>query len=151
MNDKCTYIFKTCLVLYLMCISFPHMAIAQNDKIVKVDFEIKGRKLNSKDLDISFFTDSIEIKPLLCLGGFVVPDFGNAKAVDVCFSYKKKKYCIDKLPINKFETDWVFGIEKGYKQKKTAPIKDIKLSYFIRFYPKDGSDGTQVVVTILKK
>lgn len=135
-----------------MCLFIPYTMVAQSDKVVQVYFDIEGKEVNfSNGVELSFFLDGKEIEPLLYLNGFVVPDFGNAKAVDVCFRYKRKVYRIDALPINKFETDWTFGIDKKpFKEENKPQNEKVRMIYFIRFSPKDGSDGTQVIVAITK-
>lgn len=145
--------FRIGLLLGLMCLFVPYTMVAQSNKVVQVYFDIEGKEVNfSKGVELSFFLDGKEIQPLLYLNGFVVPDFGNAKTVDVCFRYKRKVYRIDALPVNKFETDWTFGIDKKpFKEDNKPQNEKVSMIYFIRFSPKDGSDGTQVIVAITKK
>ena len=140
-------------MLGIFLLFIPYTMVSQGQKIVQVTFEIEGEEANfANGVELSFFLGKKEIKPLLLINGFFVPDFGNAKTVDVCFRYKRKEYRIDGLSINKFEADWTFGIDRKPFKEENKPINEkVKMIYYIVFNNIDGSDGTQVMVEILKK
>lgn len=147
MNRILNNIIIIAILLILPC----HM-FAQKDKIVNVSFDIEGaNSFFSEDLHLLFRFDGKEIQPILFLNGFIVPDFGNAEAVDVCFVLKKQTYCINNLPVSKFEGSWTFGIDKKpFKEENRPQEKGVNRIFFIRFTPANGGDGTQVVVTVKK-
>ena len=142
------------LILGIFLLFIPYTMVSQCQKIVQVTFEIEGEEANfANGVELSFFLGKQEIKPLLLINGFFVPDFGNAEKVDVCFRYKRKVYRIDGLSINKFETDWTFGIDrKPFKKEEYRPISEnAKMIYYISFNNRDGGVGTEVMVEITRK
>ncbi len=120
-------------VLFFLIGILQFSGFSQTCKTVNVRFDITGKSENfSKGISLILYINNEETIPLMFVNGFIVPNFKEVKVVDVCFIYNKKQYLFKKLPVSKFDTDWVFGIDKS--------------GYFIRFNPKDGSDGTQVII-----
>ncbi len=129
-------------MLLLLTIVMPCLTWAQCDEIVRVDFKIKGKRVDfAHKMDLTFCAENQEIKPILYVNGFIVPDFGSLETIDVCFTYRKDKYLVEGLPVVKFESNWTFGIKK--RTRKT-------LIFYTEFSPRNGGCGTEVVVTIAK-
>jgi len=140
------------LIVSGLIILISHATPFQNREVVQVSVDVNGKSLDfSKGVELFFYVEGREIKPLLFLNGFVVPDFGNEDVVDVCFRYQKHIYCINKLSTSKFSGEWSFGVDKkpfSEENKSLLPIeKGAKTIYYIRFTPKGGGVGTIVVVT----
>jgi len=140
MKKKARKIFLT--LLLIMGILCPEKGFAQNEMVVHVKFELDSKRVDfANEVQLIINVNGQEIRPLMYVNGFVVPDFKGMIEVDVCFIYKGYHYIIKGLPVSKFKTDWVFGI-------LSKPIdKRNKKEYYIKFNPKDGGDGTQVMVT----
>lgn len=122
---------------------------SQIEKTIQVSFNIEGEPAVFSDMNrIEFTVGNNKVVPLQFLNGFVVPDFGDADVIDVCFIINGEKYCFRDLPVSKFETDWEFGVDRKpfNKEFKPADVGD-KFIYFLKFFPKNGGDGTQVVVS----
>lgn len=137
-------------ILIRWLVFIPFMCFGQNDKVVRVSFEVEDEEVDfSKGVNLTFNVDGREIQPLLFVNGFIVPDFGDTKTVDVCFSYEENKYCIERVSIVKFETNWTFGVdEKPFRDVNKPQTKGVRLVYYIKFQPKNGGDGTRVDVAI---
>ena len=136
---KNSKIFLSFLVTFFF---FSENAFTQTPKTVSIMFEVQGKNINfANGVQFKLIIKNKEVQPLMYINGFVVPDFKGAEQVDVWFVYKSKNYFFKGIPVVKFETNWVFGINSSHKNKKG------KKEYYIKFIPYDGGDGTQVTIT----
>jgi hypothetical protein len=130
------------LLLLIAGVLYTKTSNAQNLMAVNVKFEIDGKTIDfANDVKLVININREEIEPLMFVNGFIVPDFKEAKEVDVCFIHKGNRYLFKGLPVSKFETNWIFGIVKKPSDKRN------KKEYYMKFNPKDGGDGTQVTIT----
>lgn len=121
---------------------------AQENKIIQVEFEIDGSHTpcDFSKVEILLSTNGQQIKPLLLLNGFIIPDIA-AEEIDVCFIYRKKKYIFPRVHHSKFSGQWIFGVDKmPFKKEWQADMKGVKAVRFIRFAPKESLETNSFIL-----
>lgn len=140
-------------IAFTVCFLMLVTGVSGQDKFVKVDFEIDGKRVEER-FKILIYIDAIAIEPLRFENGFVVPSWPkNVESVRVRFLFARHNLLFEPVYIAKFETDWIVGIDnKPFDEENVDPTagKELRVVYYIDFVPHDG-DGTRLVVKVPKE
>jgi hypothetical protein len=104
---------------------------SQDSSIIQVAFCIPGKTVDfAHDISLEILVNNRKVFPLMYLNGFVIPtEIHEAKKIDVCFIYKRKRYLFTNVSKNWFQPNWEFEI------KFKSFLKGTKLKYYLKFHP----------------
>lgn len=132
---------KYILIVLVLAISIQDLLAVEVGRFLRIEFEIeevdKVDFANNIEMTISKSGtgNNREIETLFFLNGFVVPDFGDAETVDVCFRYDGDDYCISEILVSSFDYNWTFGIdEEPFENSELQPYNDnTEIIYYIKY------------------
>lgn len=145
------------LLLTGCCVLLVNSAKAQTSAVKILRFEVDGKEVH-KDFRILLYVNGKTIEPVRTGNSFAVPtELQGCENVGVRFLSGKYDLLFDAVHISKFSTDWIVGVDKKpFDEQNTAsevsepPGRELLVIHYISFVPKDGGDGTRMIVKLYK-
>jgi len=146
---------KTIVLILLTitcCLSVAQSVISQERAVKIVRFELDGKPID-QPFKISLTVRGKTVAAKVTKDSFSVPsDLPESETVDVRFESGKYNLFFESVPIAKFNTDWIFGVDTNPFEPANVesvepdpPGKELSGIYYLNFHSKDGPDTRMVV------
>ena len=128
------------------------LAVAQERTVNVLKFELDGTPV-VQPFKLSLTVRGKTVEARVTRDGFVVPaDLPESETVDVRFESGKYNLLFESVPVAKFNTDWVFGVDTNPFEPANVesvepdpPGKELSRIYYLNFRSKDGPEARMVV------
>ncbi len=139
------------------CVLLANSAKAQARSVKILKFEVDGKEVR-KGFKVLLYIGGKTIEPARTGNSFVVPpEVQGHENIGVRFLSGKYDLLFDSVHVSKFNTDWIIGIdnkpfdaENISSEEPDPPGRQLLVIHYMSFVPKDGGDGTRMIVKVYK-